>query len=260
MQLTIVKIGGNVIDDRTKLADFLKAFCAVDGYKILVHGGGKIATEIGGRLGIAPNYVNGRRVTDSETLNLVTMVYGGLINKHIVAALQALGCNAMGLTGADANLVPAVKRPAKEVDYGFVGDVNTEGINYSLIGELLRMGIVPVLAPLTHDGNGNMLNTNADTIAQEVAIAMAARMQVQLVYCFEKKGVLRDADDDRSVISTISESDFKQLADTGVVSGGMLPKLENALKAVGKRVGKVVIGHSDDLKELINGTAGTCIN
>jgi len=259
MQLTVVKIGGNIIDDITKLAFFLKNFSALPGHKILVHGGGKIATDLGKKLGLEPNYVNGRRVTDEETLSLVTMVYGGLINKNIVADLQTHNCNAIGLTGADGNFLPAVKRPVKEVDYGFVGDINSANINSELLHNLILLGLVPVFAPLTHDEQGGMLNTNADTIAQELAKAMAKHMTVQLIYCFEKRGVLSDPDDDNSVIGSISQQDMDGLKKNNIVSGGMLPKLENALTAISQGVEKVFIGHADDLQVIISGKAGTCI-
>lgn len=259
MELQVIKIGGNIIDDDTKLASFLDIFAAVGGPKILVHGGGKIASAIGLKLGIEPQYYQGRRITDAATLNLVTMVYGGLINKNMVASLQALGCNAMGLTGADGGLIPAMRRPVHEVDFGFVGDVTSEDINAGLIRTLLQYGLVPVFAPLTHDGKGNMLNTNADTVAQEIAKAMAPLMEVQLIYCFEKKGVLIDADDDDSVINSISREDFLELKEKEIITGGMLPKLENALEAVEKGVRKVIIGHADDLIALTTGKAGTWI-
>ena len=259
MQLQVIKIGGNIIDDEAKLSSFLKAFAAVEGNKILVHGGGKIATEIGRKLDIEPNYVNGRRITDAATLDLVTMVYGGLINKRIVAGLQSLGCNAIGLTGADGSVLPAVKRPVKDIDYGFVGDVTSESINCQLIKLFLQYGLVPVFAPLTYDGQGNLLNTNADTIAQEIAKAMALFMPVQLIYCFEKKGVLIDAADDDSVINRITKRDFEELKGKEIITGGMIPKLENAFTAIDKGVEKVIIGHADDLSALVSGNSGTWI-
>jgi acetylglutamate kinase len=258
MELTVVKIGGNVIDDKGKLATFLKAFAALEGNKILVHGGGKVATDIGRKLEIEPNYVNGRRITDAATLELVTMVYGGLINKNIVASLQATGCNAIGLTGADGAVIPAEKRPIKDIDYGFVGDVRSEYVNSELISALLAAGAVPVFAPLTY-ADGSLLNTNADTIAQEVAKAMAKHMSVSLVYCFEKKGVLADAADDNSAINEITKQDLEELKEKGIVSGGMIPKLENAFEAIAHGVSKVMIGHADELAELVNGNSGTCI-
>jgi acetylglutamate kinase len=257
--LTVVKIGGNIVDDKMKLSSFLKSFAQLEGKKILVHGGGKIATGIGEKLRIEPNYVNGRRITDGQTLELVTMVYGGLINKSIVAELQSIGCNAIGLTGADGNILPAKKRPVHDVDYGYVGDVESGSINNKLLNELLRAGLVPVFAPLTHDTQGGMLNTNADTIAQELAKAMSKENKVQLIYCFEKKGVLMDAEDDNSVIDEIGKASFEELKLNGIINGGMIPKLENAFIAIDNGVNKVFIGHADDLNNIISGKAGTCI-
>lgn len=259
MQVTIIKIGGNIIDDAVRLQSFLKDFAALQGHKILVHGGGKLATDMSARLGIESQYVSGRRVTDKETLEVVTMVYGGLINKNIVATLQSIGCNALGLTGADANVIQAVRRPVKEVDYGFVGDVHKSGVNTTILTDLLQQGLTLVMAPLTHDGNGTMLNTNADTIAQEVAKALAVTMNVKLVYCFEKKGVLQDADNDDSVISRINKPYFQELKEKEIVSGGMIPKLENALTAVDSGVNSVIIGMAEELQQLIDGTTGTHI-
>ena len=259
-RLTIVKTGGKVIDDPVACGVFLKSFAAIEGAKILVHGGGNIATEIGRRLGLQPRYVDGRRVTDAETLELVTMVYGGLVNKQLVARLQAVGCNAIGLTGADGNVIQAAKRPVGSIDYGFVGDVLQDGVNAMLLRILLAQNLTPVLAPLTHDGNGNMLNTNADTIAQEIAKAMASMFNVQLVYCFEKAGVLRDAADESSVISTINPGYFAELKERQIVSGGMIPKLDNAFAAIVAGVDHVIIGKAEDLSALISGTAGTRIS
>lgn len=258
-KLYVIKIGGNIIDDPGKLSAFLKSFAAVEGAKILVHGGGKVATEIGNRLGIQPDYHNGRRITDAATLEVVTMVYGGLVNKKIVAQLQALQVNAIGLTGSDGNIIRAVKRPVKEVDFGFVGDVISDGINTVVLEQLLSGGLTPVLAPLTHDGAGTMLNTNADTIAQEIATAFAAIRNTQLIYCFEKPGVLSDPQDDASVIGQINEQTFKTFVADGTISAGMIPKLENAFRAIGAGVNKVIIGSADDLAALINGKCGTHI-
>ncbi len=259
MELNIIKVGGNIIDDESKLKAFLKVFSVLEGYKILVHGGGKVASEIGLKLGIEPAYVNGRRITDKTTLDLVTMVYGGLINKNIVALLQAAGCNAIGLTGADGSVLPASRRTVMDIDYGYVGDVQSDKVNTGLIKLLLYNGLVPVFSPLTHDGNGSMLNTNADTIAQEIAKAMAAVMPVQLIYCFEKRGVLIDAADESSVINRISEKDFSELKEKEIISGGMIPKLENAFAAIEKGVSRVIIGHADELGALVTGNAGTWI-
>lgn len=257
--LTVIKIGGNVIDDADALDAFLCDFNKVEGPKILVHGGGKLATEFGLKLDIQPQYVHGRRKTDKQTLELVTMVYGGLINKNIVAALQAKGCNAIGLTGADAGVIKAVKRPVVDVDYGFVGDVPDSGVDVNILASLFALGLVPVLAPLTYDGNSGMLNTNADTIAQEVAKAMAATMDVQLIYCFEKNGVLSNADDASSVIQQIKLADFDALIVEGVVTGGMIPKLENAGNAVSCGVKRVAIGNAAYINDILSGKSGTVI-
>jgi acetylglutamate kinase len=259
VKLTVVKIGGNVIDEKDKLHAFLKSFASLDGPRILVHGGGKIATSIGEKLGITSQYVNGRRVTDHETLDLVTMVYGGLVNKTIVAYLQSLNCNAIGITGADGNAIPAIRREVQEIDYGFVGDVTNQSVNTGLFVNFLQAGLIPVVAPLTHDLMGSMLNTNADTIAQELARALAGIMEVQLIYCFEKKGVLVDANDDNSVINAITASDFADLKEKEIVSGGMIPKLENALAAVASGVKRVIIGQAEELHALYTGDSGTSI-
>lgn len=258
--LTIVKIGGNIIDSEPKLKAFLVDFTAIKGDKILVHGGGKVATEIGGKLGIKAEYVDGRRVTNKETRDLVTMVYGGLINKKIVAQLQSNGCNAIGLSGADGNLLSATKRPVKDIDYGYVGDVHANGVNTAMLNKLLSAGLVPVLAPLTYSITDGMLNTNADTITQEVGKAMAVTMNVKLVYCFEKKGLLSDPEDDNSVISNVTAESYSELKLDGVVTGGMIPKMDNAFEAIRNNVSSVVIGRAEELSELISGSAGTKIN
>lgn len=257
--IQIIKIGGHVLDDPQRLSVFLTHFAAVEGLKILVHGGGAVASQIGQRLGLEPHYVNGRRVTDAATLELVTMVYGGLLNKKLVAQLQHLGCNAVGLTGADGNLLHAVKRPVKGTDYGFVGDIRSEGVNASFLQSLFDQGLTPVLAPLTHDGAGSLLNTNADTIAQETAKALGRHRPVQLVYCFEKKGVLSDVQNEDSVIASITASDFESLKTSGVVSEGMIPKLQNAFEAIDGGVKKVGIGQAEELPQLLSGKAGTWI-
>jgi acetylglutamate kinase len=238
-KLTIIKVGGKIVEEESSLQQLLKDFSAIPGHKLLVHGGGRTATALAARLGIESQMVNGRRITDAETLKVVTMVYGGLVNKHIVAGLQAVGVNAMGLTGADMNVIRSHKRPVKDVDYGFVGDV--EQVNADLLATLIRQGVVPVMAPLTHDGQGTMLNTNADTIAGETAKALAAHFDVTLVYCFEKRGVLRDADDDDSVIPSINRAQFEQYVADGIIQGGMIPKLENAFAAIDAGVSQVVI-------------------
>jgi acetylglutamate kinase len=257
--INIIKIGGNIVDSAAELDAFLESFAALEGPKVLVHGGGKVATKIGESLGIESRYVDGRRITDAATLDLVTMVYGGLINKKIVARLQSLGCNAIGVTGADANLIPAAKRPVKEVDYGFVGDVKSAKINATSWQLLLNHGLVPVVAPLTHDEAGAMLNTNADTMAQEVAKALSSIYQVNLIYSFEKSGVLLDVNDEQSRIPVLQASYYQQLKTEQKIFAGMIPKLDNAFAAIGNGVHKVIIGNARELKQLIAGTAGTTI-
>ena len=238
-KLTLIKVGGKIVEEEATLAQLLTDFASIEGFKVLVHGGGRSATKIATQLGIESQMVNGRRITDAETLKVVTMVYGGLVNKTIVAGLQAMDVNALGLTGADMNLMRSVKRPVKDVDYGFVGDVKE--VNADLLATLIRQGIVPVLAPLTHDKEGHLLNTNADTIAGEAAKALAKHFDVTLVYCFEKKGVLADENDDDSVIPTINRTDFAEYVLTGVIQGGMIPKLENSFEAIDAGVKQVVI-------------------
>lgn len=257
--LFIIKIGGNIVDDEAKLAAFLKDFVALQGIKVLVHGGGKVATKIGEQLGITSKYVDGRRITDAATIDLVTMVYAGLINKKMVAALQQLGCNAMGVTGADANLVPAAKRPVKEIDYGFVGDVKSERLHAQTWQVLLDNGLVPVVAPITHDEQGQLLNTNADTMAQEIAKALSKVYKVSLLYSFEKAGVLLDVNDDASVVKKLSNAYYQQLKTEGKIFAGMIPKLDNAFAAIDAGVSRVIIGPAEALPALTNGTAGTTI-
>lgn len=238
-KLTVIKVGGKIVEEEATLHKLLDDFAAIGGHKLLVHGGGRSATKLAESLGIESRMVNGRRITDAETLKVVTMVYGGLVNKNIVAGLQARGVNALGLTGADMDAIRSVKRPVKEVDYGFVGDVKQ--VNAALLADLICKGIIPVLAPLTHDGEGNMLNTNADTIAGETAKALASLFDVTLVFCFEKKGVLRNENDDDSVIPHITPDEFKQYVAEGVIQGGMIPKLENAFEAIASGVSEVII-------------------
>lgn len=237
--LTVIKVGGKIVEEEATLNQLLDDFATIPGHKVLVHGGGRSATKIASQLGIESRMVDGRRITDADTLRVVTMVYGGLVNKNIVAGLQARGVNALGLTGADMNVIRSVKRAVKEVDYGFVGDV--EKVDASLLADLIGKGVVPVMAPLTHDGNGHMLNTNADTIAGETAKALSAFFDVTLVYCFEKKGVLRDENDDDSVIPQITRSEFDRYVAEGVIQGGMIPKLENSFNAINGGVSEVVI-------------------
>ena len=259
-KITIVKVGGAVVEDEAQLSRLLQDFCAIDGPKILVHGGGRRATKIAERLNIETKMVNGRRITDAEMLEVVTMVYGGLVNKNVVARLQALGCDAIGLTGADANILLSAKRPVKmvdgtPVDYGFVGDVKQA--NGTKIAHFIDTGLIPVIAPLTHDSEGHMLNTNADTMASETAKAMAAvGFDVTLIYAFEKPGVLRNPDDDNSVIATINHADFEVYKADGTISGGMLPKIENALAATDAGVKRVIITQAT----AIDGLHGTVIS
>lgn len=252
-KLTVIKVGGKIVEEEATLNQLLADFSAIEGYKVLVHGGGRSATKLATQLGVESKMVNGRRITDAETLKVVTMVYGGLVNKNIVAGLQARGINAIGLTGADMNVIRSVKRPVKEVDYGFVGDV--QKVNAELLAGLIRQGVVPVMAPLTHDGLGSMLNTNADTIAGETAKALAELFDVTLVYCFEKKGVLRDENDDDSVIPVITPDLFEEYVKQGVIQGGMIPKLENSFSAIDAGVSQVVI----TLASAIHQQGGTII-
>lgn len=244
-KLTLIKVGGQIVEEPETLKQLLNDFSNIEGHKVLVHGGGRAATRIAAQLGIESQMVNGRRVTDADMLNVVTMVYGGLVNKQIVAGLQAIGINALGLTGADMNYMRSEKRPVKDVDYGFVGDVKE--VNADILADLINKGIVPVLAPLTHDKQGNMLNTNADTIAGEAAKALAKYFDVTLMFCFEKKGVLRDANDDESVISEITKSAFEAYVADGTIQGGMIPKLENAFEAIEAGVKEVVISKADEI-------------
>lgn len=250
-KLYIIKIGGNVIDDESKLQEFLKNLSMIKENKILVHGGGKVATDISKGLGIEAKMVDGRRITDAETLKIVTMVYGGLINKKIVAALQANGTNAIGLTGADGNIIQAKKREIKNgIDYGFVGDV--EHVHHQILINMLSQGLTPVIAPLTHDGNGNILNTNADTMASAVAVGLSGNFVVNLIYCFELKGVLEDINNKDSVISDISIEKYQDLKEKGIIAKGMIPKMDNSFNAINSGVGSVIICHADDLVAIIN--------
>jgi acetylglutamate kinase len=251
-KLHIIKIGGNVIDNSENLYHFLKDFTALEGKKILVHGGGKVATQLSETLGIEPKLVDGRRITDIETLRVVTMVYGGLINKNIVAQLQRFGTNAIGLTGADGNFIRTKKRPVKTIDYGFVGDMDEKSIDPKNIGKLMEAGFTPVFCAITHDGEGQLLNTNADTIASALAVAMAKLYETTLIYCFEKKGVLQDINDEESLIREINPDRYEELKKKQIIHSGMLPKLDNAFTAINCGVEAVIIGHSDDLGQLKN--------
>ena len=245
-KLFVIKIGGNVLDSESALQSFLRNFASIAERKILIHGGGKIATRLGDKLGIESKYINGRRITDAPTLDLVTMVYGGLVNKKIVSALQKLGCNALGVTGADGNLLKASKRLVKEIDYGFVGDISADSVNRSLLTFLLNEAIVPVFAPLTH-ADGTMLNTNADTIASVLSVALSDRFDVRLIYCFEKKGVLENIENPLSVITHLTKRSYEQLLERKAFADGILPKLENAYAAIHAGVKEVLIGEAADL-------------
>lgn len=253
-KITIVKVGGAIVEDEARLSQLLADFAALDGRKVLVHGGGRRATKVAADLGIESQMVDGRRITDSAMLEVVTMVYGGLVNKHVVARLHAYGVKAVGLTGADADVIRSHKRPLKNgIDYGFVGDVDQ--VDGQMLSTFIEAGITPVLAPLTHDGMGQILNTNADTIAAETAKALARRYDVTLIYSFEKPGVLANADDDNSVIPTITRADFERYVSDGTISGGMIPKIHNALEAVEAGVSRVII----TMATAIDGNHGTVI-
>ena len=244
-KLTLIKVGGKIVEEPDTLQQLLRDFSSIEGHKVLVHGGGRSATKIASQLGIESQMVNGRRITDAEMLKVVTMVYGGLVNKNIVAGLQSLQVNALGLTGADMNIMRSDKRPVKDVDYGFVGDVKE--VNADVLASLIQQGIVPVLAPLTHDKQGHMLNTNADTIAGEVAKAFAKYFDVTLMFCFEKKGVLLNEDDDESVIPEIDRASFQKYVAEGIIQGGMIPKLENAFQAIEAGVKEVIITQASEI-------------
>jgi len=250
--LVIVKVGGKIVEEPQTLERLLSDFKSIPGNKMLVHGGGRSATALAAKLGIESKMVDGRRITDADMLDVVTMVYGGLVNKNIVARLQALDINAVGMTGADCNVMLSDKRPVKDIDYGFVGDV--KAVNSQLLSGLIEQGIVPVLAPLTHDGKGHILNTNADTIAGEAAKALASLYKVTLIYCFEKPGVLLNENDDNSVIPYISYYDFPRLVHDGTISGGMIPKIQNAFNALQAGVSSVLITQAEALDKLTGTT------
>ena len=237
----IIKIGGNIIDDPAELAQFLADFSKIDGYKVLVHGGGKSATKMAESIGLTPKMIEGRRITDAPMLEVAVMIYAGQINKNIVAQLQAHNSNAMGFTGADGNLIKSEKRNHPTIDYGFVGDVKK--VNTTLLTSLLNNNIIPVFCAITHDGNGQLLNTNADTIASELAIALSEVFDVTLNYCFEKPGVLYNAEDDSSVIPTINQELYSKLKTEGAIHSGMIPKLDNCFNSLAKGVQKIKIGH-----------------
>lgn len=244
-KITIVKVGGQVVENSENLNMLLDQFNKISSYKILVHGGGRTATDMAARLGIVTKMVEGRRITDENMLEVITMVYGGLINKKIVAGLQARGCNALGLTGADLNLVSASKRPVADIDYGFVGDV--EDVNSRELRLLIRENVVPVVAPITHDGKGNLLNTNADTIASEIAVELSGVFNVNLMYCFEKRGVLLNAGDESSVIYELENKLFASYKKAGIIGSGMIPKLENGFRAKRNGVKEVFITNAENI-------------
>jgi acetylglutamate kinase len=256
-ELMVIKIGGNIIDDDRKLHHFLDEFTDIRQNKILVHGGGKLATRLAEKLGIEQEMVDGRRVTDEETLKVVIMVYAGLINKSIVAYLQSRGCNAVGICGADGDAISAHKRAKGKIDYGFAGDIDE--VNTSFLARLLREGNDIVVAPITHDKKGQLLNTNADTIAQELATALSAQFEVSLIYGFEKAGVLLNAQDDNTRIPSLTRSSYESLKKENVIFAGMIPKLDNAFQALTQGVSRVIIGNAEHLHLLIHGKTGTVI-
>ncbi|GHT81139.1 acetylglutamate kinase [Bacteroidia bacterium] len=241
--LNIVKIGGNIIDNEAHLLQCLQDFALIRGQKILVHGGGKLATQLGEQLGVPSQFIEGKRVTNEPMLRIAAMVYAGWVNKHIVALLQANACNALGLSGADANCIPATRRPAEPVDYGFVGDIAAMRLNIDFLQTLLAQNITPVFSAITHDTHGVLLNSNADSIASTVAVAMSRVMQVRLIFCFEKNGILSDVNDDNSCIPEIHSALYEEYKANGTISGGMIPKVDAALKALSAGVNEVVIKH-----------------
>ncbi|MDB5228525.1 MAG: N-acetylglutamate kinase [Bacteroidota bacterium] len=249
--ILVIKIGGNVIDDEEALSGFLIDFSKIKEQKILVHGGGKIATELSKKLNIEPVIIDGRRITDQAALDIVTMVYGGLINRKIVAQLQSLHCNAIGLTGADANLISAHKRIHPQIDFGFVGDIDK--INGELLLDLLDKNISPVIAPLTHDKNGNILNTNADTIAAEIAIELSKTKKIIFIYCFEKAGLLADIENEETVINAVKLEEIEQLKEKQIITGGMVPKVENITNALKKGVEKVILCNAKNVSSILAG-------
>ena len=251
-ELYIIKIGGNVIDHLEKLEAFLKDFSEIQKPKILVHGGGKLATKLAEKLEIPQEFLEGRRITNQETRDVAVMVYAGLINKNIVATLQKNGLNSIGCSGADANLIPAHKRSVKTIDFGWVGDVETDKINVQFLEKVISEDICPVFCAITHDGNGNLLNTNADTIASSLAVALSAHFEVNLAYCFEKNGVLENVEDENSVIAKITPETYIQLKEKNIVNDGMIPKIDNAFAAIEKGVKSVFIVKETFLKKLIN--------
>lgn len=255
-ELLVVKIGGNIIDDEKQLDNFLSDFAAITKPKILVHGGGKLATQLSEQLGIKTNMVNGRRITDMETLRIVTMTYAGWVNKTIVAKLQSLQCNAIGLSGADAQLIPAVKRPVAEIDYGFVGDLNVDTVNISFASLLINNSITPVIAPISYSNNGELLNVNADTVASAIAIALSKTFKTTLLFGFEKAGVLKQVNDNNSIIYEINTQNAEALKADGSISEGMLPKIDNAFNAINKGIQQVYIAHASFIKPIAENKKG----
>ncbi len=247
--IKVVKIGGNVIDNEVAFAAFMERFAKFDGKKILVHGGGKIATRFAKEMGVETKMIEGRRVTDKAMLDIVTMTYAGLINKQVVATLQKNGCNAIGLSGADGNAIKATKRPANPIDFGFVGDIDPANVNSDFLKILLDGGVTPVFSAIMHNGEGDLLNCNADTVASSVALGTSRIEETELIYCFEKRGVLRDINDDDSVIELVTPENYAALKSEKIIADGMIPKIDNALKAVAQGVTKVCIKHSDELLE-----------
>jgi len=252
-RLTLVKIGGNIIDHPESLFPFLSDFAQIPGAKVLVHGGGKVASQISSDMGITPKMVDGRRITDAKTLRVVTMVYGGLINKQVVAALQAKNCPAIGLSGADANIILSKKRQHPEIDFGFVGDV--VAVNAEVLTTLITANLCPVIAPLTHDGQGQMLNTNADTIASELAIALSSTFDVHFFYCFEKKGLLMDVNDNNSVLPKVHLHDIEPLKANGTIVAGMIPKVDNIAHALRAGVHTISLCHAEDILDILAGNS-----
>ena len=257
-RLLVIKIGGNIIDDEQKLTSFLTGFASVHDKKILVHGGGKLASRLAEQMNVPQQMVEGRRITDEETLKIVTMVYAGLINKNIVARLQSLSCNAVGICGADGNSIQAHKRIHSSIDYGLAGDIDL--INHSFFKTLLNDNYTPVVSPVTHNRQGQLLNTNADTIAQEIARALSMDYDTQLIYSFEKDGVLLDVNDQNSVIKKLGHAYYTELKEKGAIFAGMIPKLDNAFAALNSGVKKIIIGRAEELEDLIQGKKGTSIS
>ena len=255
-ELFVIKIGGNIIDDESALHVFLHDLAGIHAHKILVHGGGKVATELSSKLGIETKMIDGRRITDEATIKVVTMAYAGYINKNITANLLSKSCKAIGLSGVDARIIPAVRRPVGDIDYGWVGDIKTDDVNSAFLNQLLLDGYTPVIAPIACDDAGHLLNINADTVAQSIAVAMSRIYNTILVYCFEKNGVLRNVEDESSAIPLISVNEVETLKETNVISKGMIPKIDNACAAIKAGVKKVVIGHASHISMIVQKEKG----